>query len=186
MGNFSMTKAWTNSRDHVFNFLSSAENASLRAKKLTQQLLTFPKRRSSLKKPVPQASPLPLVKKGRILVMDDEESIRLVLSEMLNCLGYEAHCVAGGHEALECYQEAHHTHQPFKAVILDLTIKGGLGGKDTVQQLRKFDPHVKAIVASGSCNDMSRATYEKIGFHDVVAKPFQLAELRQALNHIIT
>ncbi len=132
----------------------------------------------------PQIAPLPLVGEGRVLVMDDEESIRLVLGEMLRHLGYEVHCVAEGHEALERYQEAYHAHQPFKAVILDLTVKGGLGGKETVQQLRKFDPHVKAIVASGYCNDTVLSNYARFGFHGVVAKPFRLAELSQALNQI--
>ena len=346
LGNLSMTKAFVNSRDHLFNFLSEAENASLRAKKLTQQLLTFAKGGTPLKKPlalqevIPEsaafalsgssashhcdipddlwpieadegqigqvihnlavnaqqamptggtvtirgenvtknseqakhqglpgagkyikltiqdngdgippyalpkifdpyystkldgsglglstaysiiknhhgriaadsvqgqgatfvihlpASPAtttssqistePVQGEGRVLVMDDEESIRLLLGEMLRHLGYDAHCVAEGSEALARYQEAYHARQPFHAVILDLTVTGGLGGKDTVQQLREFDPQVKAIVASGYSNDPVLSRYSTFGFHGVVAKPFRLQELSQVLNQITT
>ncbi len=127
--------------------------------------------------------PLP-TGEGRILVMDDEASIRLVLGEMLQHLGYEVHCVAEGQEAIERYQEAYHSQRPFSAVILDLTVPSGLGGKDTIQQLRDFDPHVKAIVASGYSQDVILSQYSQYGFHGVVAKPFRLNELSQALQHI--
>ena len=346
LGNISMTKAWVNSRDHLFTFLSEAENASLRARKLTQQLLTFAKGGTPLKKPIalkqvltesatfalsgsstqcefeiaddlwlveaddgqigqvihnltvnakqampsggalmiraenvpltleqakqlqipdagdfikltiqdngcgiptnalqkifdpyysmkpsgsglglstaysiiqnhhgmitassvqnqgttfviylpasqaittaPQCSSSAIAGEGRVLVMDDEESIRLLLGEMLRHLGYDVQCVAEGKEALECYQEAYHTHQPFNAVILDLTVAGGLGGKDTVAQLRQFDPQVKAIVSSGYSNDPVLSRYSTFGFHGVVAKPFRLAELSQVLHQITT
>ena len=344
LGNISLTKAFVNTRDHIFTFLSEAENASLRAQKLTQQLLTFAKGGTPLKKPlalrhvisesaafalsgsstrchcnipddiwlihadegqisqvihnlavnaqqamptggtltvsaanitltaeqatrkalpapgnyiqltiqdcgtgipphalhkifdpyystkptgsglglstaysiinnhhgaitassVPgqgstfvmyfpaaletttatQHSPSPVTGEGRVLVMDDEESIRLLVGEMLKYLGYDVQCVAEGKEALERYQEAYHTHQPFNAVILDLTVPGGLGGKDTFQQLRQFDPHVKAIVSSGYSNDPVLSGYATFGFHGVVAKPFRLAELSQVLHQI--
>ncbi len=344
LGNISMTKTWVNSRDHLFQFLSEAENASLRAKRLTQQLLTFAKGGTPLKKPLalkevvsesaafalsgspthchcdipddlwlteadegqigqvihnlainahqamptggtltikaenvtksteqahqsqlaeagkyikltvqdtgsgippyalqkifdpyystkqtgsglglstaysiiknhqgrlsalslqgqgatfvihlpaaeaptttPQASASRLTGEGRILVMDDEESIRLLLGEMLRHLGYQVDCVAEGQEAVVRYQEAYHAQQPFYAVILDLTVTGGLGGKDTVQQLRKFDPQVKAIVASGYSNDPVLSGYSNFGFKGVVAKPFRLAELSEALHQI--
>ncbi len=344
LGNISMTKTWVNSQDHLYTFLSEAENASLRAKKLTHQLLTFAKGGSPLKKPlglqhvvsesaifafsgsstrcqcdIPKdiweveadegqigqvihnlalnaqhampnggtmtirgenvvfseeqarrktlPSPgnyvkltiedsgsgvpphilhkifdpyfttkttgsglglstaysiiknhhgtitvssvlnqgstftiyLPAIHKettmslrspslvtgeGRILVMDDEESIRLLVGEMLRHLGYDVQCVSEGKEALERYQEAYHTHQPFHAVILDLTVPGGLGGKDTIQQLRKFDPQVKAIVASGYSNDPVLSRYATFGFQGMVAKPFRLTELSQVLHHI--
>lgn len=344
LGNLSMTKTWVNSRDHLYIFLSEAENASLRAKKLTQQLLTFAKGGTPLKKPLAlqqvisesaafalsgsstrcqceipddlwpieadegqigqvihnltvnahqamptggmlsiigeniiltteqakqqslsaegkyikltiqdngngiplkalhkifdpyystkpsgsglglsttysiinnhhglitassvegqgatfiihlpasqiatttlQVSPTAITGEGRVLVMDDEESIRLLLGEMLRHLGYEVECVAEGNEALECYQAAHRTQQPFNAVILDLTVTGGLGGKDTVAQLRQFDPQVKAIVSSGYSNDPVLSRYSTFGFHGVVAKPFRLAELSQVLHQI--
>lgn len=121
---------------------------------------------------------------GRILVMDDEESIRLLLGEMLRYLGYEVQCVAEGKEALNRYQEAYHAQRPFSAVILDLTVPGGLGGKDIMRQLQEFDPHVKGIVASGYCNDPVISRYSAFGFHGVVAKPFRLTELSQVLQQV--
>jgi PAS domain S-box-containing protein len=133
---------------------------------------------------IPKQSPTPAKGEGRVLVMDDEESIRLLVGEMLRHLGYEVQCVAEGKEALERYQEAYHTPHPFHAVILDLTVPGGLGGKDTVQQLRQFDPDVKAIVSSGYSNDPVLSRYATFGFHGFVAKPFRLEELSQALHQI--
>ena len=133
---------------------------------------------------VPQNSLFDMPGEGRVLVMDDEESIRLLVGEMLRHLGYEVQCVAEGKEALERYQEAYHTHQPFNAVILDLTVPGGLGGKDTIEKLRQFDPQVKAIVSSGYSNDPVLSRYSTFGFHGVVAKPFRLAELSQVLHQI--
>jgi CheY-like chemotaxis protein len=129
-------------------------------------------------------SPLLANGEGRILVMDDEESIRLLLGEMLRYLGYDAQCVAGGKEALDRYQEAYHAQRPFSAVILDLTVPGGLGGKDIMRQLQEFDPHVKGIVASGYCNDPVISRYSAFGFHGVVAKPFRLTELSQVLHQV--
>jgi two-component system, cell cycle sensor histidine kinase and response regulator CckA len=123
-------------------------------------------------------------REGRILVMDDEESIRLLLGEMLRHLGYEAQCVAGGKEALARYREAWHAQRPFSAVILDLTVPGELGGKDVIRQLQEFDPHVKAIVASGYCHDQEVSTYSAFGFHGVVAKPFRLTELSRVLQQV--
>ncbi len=133
----------------------------------------------------PPTTPSTLPKcEGRILVMDDEESIRLVLGEMLKHLGYEVHCTAEGQEALERYREAFYSQNPFSAVILDLTVQNGLGGKETIQQLRDFDPKVKAIVASGYSQDLILSQYEDYGFQGVVAKPFRLTELSQALNQV--
>ena len=86
---------------------------------------------------------------GRILFMDDEETIRKFAREILSAFGYEVECVKDGHSAIASYRAAMERGQPFDGVILDLTIPGGLGGKETVQQLLALDPKVKAIVSSG-------------------------------------
>ena len=132
----------------------------------------------------PPPSPSLVNGEGRILVMDDEESIRMLLAEMLRYLGYDAQCVAEGKDALDRYQEAYQAGRPFSAVILDLTVPGGLGGKDIMRQLQEFDPHVKGIVSSGYCNDPVISRYSAFGFHGVVAKPFRLTELSQVLQQV--
>ena len=121
---------------------------------------------------------------GKILVMDDEESIRLLLQQMLLHLGYEVECAPDGGGAIDLYKKAKATQQGFSAVILDLTIPGGLGGKDTLMQLREIDPQVKAIVASGYSNDPVLSRYDAYGFHGVVAKPFRISELSDVLHRV--
>ena len=135
---------------------------------------------------IPQDDPesLPVSGEGKILVMDDEESIRLLLGEMLGHLGYEVECVSDGGGAVDLYKKAKANHQDFSAVILDLTVPGGLGGKDTLRQLREIDPEVKAIVASGYSNDPVLSRYDAYGFHGVVVKPFQLSELSNVLHRV--
>src|SRR3990170_4805014 len=91
----------------------------------------------------------PGMRKGRILVMDDEEMIRDVSGEMLNLLGYEAECAADGTEAIKLFMRAMEQGDPFAAVILDLTVTEVMGGLETMERLLKADPGVRAIVARG-------------------------------------
>ncbi|MGB0909939.1 MAG: response regulator [Nitrospirales bacterium] len=121
---------------------------------------------------------------GKILVMDDEDSVRILLEEMLSHLGYEVESVPDGDNAVTRYKQAQAMHRGYSAVILDLTIPGGLGGKDTLQQLRKIDPNVRAIVASGYSNDPLLSQYTAFGFLGMVAKPFQLGELSEVLHRV--
>ncbi len=127
---------------------------------------------------------IPLRGQGRILVMDDEASIREVLDQMLQKLGYEAVCVKDGGQALETYQTARKKNELFDAVILDLTIPGGLGGKETMQLLRQLDPQVRAIVSSGYGDDPIMANYQKYGFQSVIAKPYKISELSLVLHNL--
>ncbi|MEC4672856.1 MAG: response regulator [Nitrospirota bacterium] len=122
---------------------------------------------------------------GKILVMDDEEAIRSLLQEMLTYLGYEVEVVTKGQEALKQYTDAQEIGQPFSAVILDLTIPGGMGGKDTIKKLRKINPNVKAIVCSGYSHDPVLANYQAHGFQAMVAKPFQVTELGDRLHLLL-
>jgi two-component system cell cycle sensor histidine kinase/response regulator CckA len=93
--------------------------------------------------------------KGRILVMDDEELIRKLAKELLMELGYEVSLAREGSEAIDIYKQAMSDTRPFDLVIMDLTIPGGLGGKQTISALLEIDPHVKTIVSSGYSNDPS-------------------------------
>lgn len=123
--------------------------------------------------------------KGRILLMDDEEIVRNVTENMLIELGYEIALTKDGVEAIERYKQAAKSERPFAAVILDLTIPGGMGGKDTIQELLRIDPKVKAIVASGYSADPVMAEYKRYGFRDILKKPFSLQEIGSALQRVL-
>ena len=123
---------------------------------------------------------------GRILVVDDDDGIRLLVPQMLAHLGYEAVCVATGEAALARYRQAQENAQPFAVVVIDLIIKGGgIDGQETMSRLRAFDPAVKAIVSSGYSNDPVMAEFRRYGFRGVLAKPYDMADLAATLRHVI-
>lgn len=121
---------------------------------------------------------------GRILLMDDEDSIREVMQEALNFLGYDVALAKDGHTALRLYEEALRLGRPFDVVLLDLTVPGGMGGQETMAYLRDLDPNVKAIVSSGYANDPVIADYELYGFHGVVHKPYKINELTEVIGRL--
>ncbi|MEJ2098933.1 MAG: response regulator [Desulfobacterales bacterium] len=129
---------------------------------------------------------IPIFGEGRILVMDDEEMIRKLAGELLSFLGYEVDFAINGREAVERYRKALNSNKPFDAVILDLTVKGGMGGKETIQKLLKIDPQVIGILSSGYCNDPEITDYGRYGFSGVVTKPYTMGELGEKLNQAIT
>jgi len=121
---------------------------------------------------------------GRVLIMDDDDTIRLGMTALLGELGYEVETTADGEEAIERYGEALKSDRPFDAVILDLTVPGGMGGAETIERLKELDPRVKAIVSSGYSTDPIMANYQKYGFKAVLPKPFQPAELSRAMEQV--
>jgi two-component system cell cycle sensor histidine kinase/response regulator CckA len=121
---------------------------------------------------------------SRILVMDDEEIIQDVLSTMLDFLGYEAHVVSDGAEAIDRYSKAMESGEPFAAVIIDLTIPGGMGGKEAVHHLRAIDPNVRVIVSSGYSSDPAVTNYRDHGFSAAISKPFKLEDLKKAVQEV--
>jgi len=123
--------------------------------------------------------------KGRILFMDDQQSIRDMVGEMLADLGYEVACAREGDEAVELYEQARESEKPFDAVILDLTIPGGMGGEDAIKKLHEIDPEIKAIVSSGYSQDPIMSEYRQYGFSEVVAKPYGIKELSDVLHKVI-
>ena len=125
------------------------------------------------------------VGKGTILVMDDEDIILDVVGEMLPKLGYEFKVVKNGTEAINAYTNAIKSGKVFDAVIMDLTIPGGMGGKEAIKKLLEIDPGVKAIVASGYSNDPIMANHEKYGFCSMLIKPFQISELGETLRDVM-
>jgi len=123
--------------------------------------------------------------KGRILIMDDEEMVRNVCRRILTRLGYSVDFAVDGCDAIEKYKAALETDHPFDAVIMDLTIPGGMGGKNTTKKLLKIDPNVKAIVASGYYNDPVLANFKEYSFCDVIAKPYTAKELGNILRQVL-
>lgn len=121
----------------------------------------------------------------RILVVDDEEPIRLVLGEMLRVLGYDFEAVAEGNQALERYECLLKAGHPFAAVIMDLTIQSGMGGREAVERLLQIDPKVKVIVSSGHSNDSTMAHYRELGFCGVIPKPYELNNLARVLESVL-
>ena len=122
---------------------------------------------------------------GRVLVMDDEALVRVMIGDMLRHFGYEVVLTADGAEAVEAYRRAFRDGARFAAVILDLAVPGGMGGKEAMRLLLETDPDVRAIVASGYSNDPVMAEYRRHGFRGVVAKPFRLDELRRTLRQVL-
>jgi PAS domain S-box-containing protein len=124
-------------------------------------------------------------RKHRVLVMDDEASIRRVTGNMLEFLGYQAEVVETGTVALERFQEALERGRPFDVVMLDLLVAGGMGGQETMDRLWRLAPSVKAVLVSGHVQQSSMAEYRDHGFGAVMTKPFTLEELSTTLRAVL-
>ncbi|MEE9523763.1 MAG: ATP-binding protein, partial [Thermodesulfovibrionales bacterium] len=122
---------------------------------------------------------------GKILVMDDEVTVREVAGAMLNELGYKVDFAENGREALELYSKALDTDEPFSMLIMDLTIPGGMGGKETIQKLKEIDQDVKAIVSSGYSNDLTMADYKQYGFKGVIEKPYRIEKFSEIVSRTL-
>ncbi len=123
--------------------------------------------------------------KGKVLVMDDQEVIRMLLSVMLVAFGYEAHLISNGEDAIASYRKAKESGNPFDAVIIDLNIPGGMDGRETIRKLLEIDPDVKAIVSSGLTDDPAMINHRSYGFRGALQKPYTINELRQVLQEVI-
>ncbi len=124
--------------------------------------------------------------KGKVLLMDDEEIIREVGSEMLNSFGLEVDLASDGQEAIRKYKASLKKNKPFDLVILDLTIPGGMGGKETIKELQILDKKVKAIVSSGYSNDPVMANFQNFGFKGIVIKPYRMTDLYATIKSVLT
>jgi PAS domain S-box-containing protein len=122
--------------------------------------------------------------KGKILLMDDEESILEAAGELLELLGHTVVTVRNGEEAVCAYEKALNK-EPFDVVVMDLDIPGGMGGKQTIQKLLEIDPSVKAVVSSGYSDDPIMVNYRAYGFCSVVTKPYTAKELSETLYNIL-
>jgi len=119
---------------------------------------------------------------GKVLVMDDEAIVQGIAGDMMKSLGYEVEFASDGHEALAKYKKSLEENVPFDVVIMDLTIPGGMGGKETIQELLDLDPKARAIVSSGYSDDPLIADYQDYGFMGALAKPYRLRELSSTIR----
>ena len=152
-------------RGSVFSFYLPAEDLSLEDAR-------------DQEKPQPRGN-------GKILVMDDDDAVRSVVSRLLKGYGYKVECAASGNETIRVYKEAYGDGEAFDAVIVDLTIPGGIGGKETIRLLKEFDPTVKAIVSSGYSNDPIMANFREHGFMGVIVKPFNIEDFVRMVESVI-
>jgi len=149
--------------------------------------LYLPAHEKDIRELEPEKTPRPEkpeIQTGRILLMDDEEMIRNLGKQMLSRFGYDAELAKDGAETIELYKKAMDSGKPFDAVILDLTVKGGMGGKDAVKNLSAIDPHVKAIVSSGYFNDPVMTDFRRYGFIGALPKPYTMKDLKDALDKV--
>ncbi len=123
--------------------------------------------------------------RGKILVMDDEEIVRNVVGEILTTMGYEVAFAGDGQEAVALYGKAKETAYPFDAVIMDLTVPGGMGGKEAIGKLLQLDPKAKVIVSSGYSQDSVMANFRDYGFAGVISKPYKVSELGAKLHDVL-
>jgi len=118
--------------------------------------------------------------------MDDEYTIRTILSEQLRSLKYIVEAVEEGAEAIRLYKNAREAGKQFDVVIMDLTVSGGMGGKDAIEKLLEIDPEARVVVMSGYANDSIMANYKEYGFKGVIAKPHDIRELDETLQKVVT
>ncbi len=123
---------------------------------------------------------------GRIMIMDDEEMIRELMLRILSRKGYQVVTAADGDEAIQLYQEAGENNAPIDLVIMDLTIPGGMGGKEAVGKILELDPKARVMISSGYANDPVMANYQEYGFMATVSKPFQIRELLATIKEVLS
>ncbi len=124
--------------------------------------------------------------RGRILVMDDEQSICRMVEDALTQFGYEVTTAQDGQMAIDVFSEALTNGKNFDAILLDLTIPGGMGGKEAIQHLRKLDPNLKALVTSGYSDDPIMSDFQKYGFRGILVKPYKIIDLAKTLESLCT
>lgn len=120
----------------------------------------------------------------RILLIDDNEAIAEILAAFLSRYGYKVEWAPDGQQGLDLYKDKMNSCK-YDAVLLDLVIPGGMGGKETIGPLRKIDPLAKAALISGHCDDPVMTGWQDFGFDAAFAKPFRIDELIRGLDKLI-
>jgi CheY-like chemotaxis protein/anti-sigma regulatory factor (Ser/Thr protein kinase) len=142
----------------------------------------------------PQAGGLPItsvasvvtsVRAGLILIMDDDELIRSVSGKMIEAIGHKVAYASNGEEAILKAREAQESGKPFDVVVLDLTVKGGMGGEEAIRKIREISPQVKAIVSSGYSDSFILSEYQAYGFDAYLNKPYTISALQDSLAVLV-
>ncbi len=136
--------------------------------------------------PEPAAEEKIISGKGKVLVMDDEEIIWTMLEDMLEIIGYEVECALDGAEAIELFKSEKDSDRLFDVLIMDLTIPGGMGGKDAMARIREIDSEVKSIVSSGYSSDPVVANFREYGFAGCLNKPYNASQLSSVLDDVLS
>jgi two-component system cell cycle sensor histidine kinase/response regulator CckA len=124
-----------------------------------------------------------MTKPYKILIMDDDPSILKMMEGLIGRLGYEVRVASDGKQAIKIYQEFYEKGNPFELVILDLVVPNGLSGPETIIELRKINPQVRAVLSSGSIYDSAFINYKRYGFIDIMPKPYGLEDLKHILEY---
>jgi CheY-like chemotaxis protein len=125
-------------------------------------------------------------KPGRVLVMDDEDAVRSAVGMLIERMGHEVELAADGREALDIYRRARNQGNSFDVVLMDLTVRGGMGGQEAMEALLGMDPDAKAIVMSGYADNPVVLDPQRHGFRGVLAKPFNSVELKKVIDRAMS
>src|SRR5579884_1757766 len=123
--------------------------------------------------------------RARVLIMDDEAIIRKSVGRALMRMGYDVEYATDGQEAIEIYTKAREENRVFDLVIMDLTVPGGMGGKEAIKRLKDIDPDVRAVVSSGYSNDPVMSEFTNYGFRGVISKPYSIEELTETIHKVM-
>ncbi len=122
----------------------------------------------------------------KVLLMDDEDVVRSVAKEMIAALGHEVEAAEDGNRAIELFRQARDKGRPFDLIILDLTVKGGMGGEEAIAKILEIDPKIRAVVSSGYADSTIVANYRNYGFSAILNKPYKLASLKDCLSLFVS
>jgi CheY-like chemotaxis protein len=121
---------------------------------------------------------------GRVLIMDDVKAVRLTLSMLLKQLGFIVDESADGEEAIKIFEETIKNGDSYRFVITDLTVPGGMGGRQLALKIASLAPEVPVIVTSGYSEDVEIARYKDFGFAEVLQKPYSIADLKKVIRSV--
>ena len=121
----------------------------------------------------------------RLLVMDDEEALRRLLDVVLTKAGYRVQTARDGAEAVALYESAKDSGNPFDAVLLDLTVSGGMGGLEAASKIRELDRSARLVVSSGYSDSPVMANFQDYGFDGVIPKPWSDTELNEVFRRVL-